>query len=69
MVTVSKYARLNKDELDKVQTLEKQINKIVLAYEPDKQSPYADLNEAQVEKIRALEREFGVTLLAYKTER
>ncbi len=68
MVTVSKYARLNKDELTKLQALEKDIHKIVLAYEPDPQSPYASLTEAQVEKIRALERDLGVILLAYKKE-
>jgi hypothetical protein len=66
MVTVPKYARLNKDALNKVQELEKDIGKVVLAYEPDDQSPYADLNAAQVEKIRALESELQVVILAYK---
>lgn len=66
MVTIPKYARLNKDEVSKLQALEKEINKVVLAYEPDNQSPYADLSEEQVQKIRALEREFRIILLAYK---
>jgi len=69
MVTIPKYANLNKDDVSKIQALEKEINKIVLAYEPDQQSPYAELDKAQVEKIRALERELGVILLAYKTDR
>ena len=66
MVTVPKYARLNKNEITKIQALEKDIGKIVLAYEADNQSPYAELSEAQVERIRALERDLNVVLLAYK---
>jgi hypothetical protein len=66
MVTVPKYARLNKDELSKIQALEKAIGKIVLAYETGQASPYAELDDSQIEKIRALEREFGIVLLAYK---
>lgn len=68
MVTIPKYARLNKDEVTKLQALKKEINKIVLAYEPDNRSPYAELNEAQLQKIRALEQELGVILLAYKPD-
>jgi hypothetical protein len=59
-----KYARLNKDDLNKIQSLEKEMNKIILAYEVD--SPYANLSEAQLEKIRGLEKELNVILLAYK---
>lgn len=69
MATVPNYARLNKDELSKIQTLEKEIKKIVLAYEPEQPSPYAEVNEVQVDKIRTLERELGVILLAYKPTR
>lgn len=65
MVTFSKYAKLNKDELSKVQELEKQIGKIVIAYDNDKSSPYAPLTEDQVQKIRRLEDELGVILLAF----
>lgn len=68
MVTVSKYAKLNKDDLNKVQELEKEISKIVLAYEPGRESPYANLGEGQVKKIRDLEQELGVILLAYKMQ-
>lgn len=67
MLTTAKYARLNKDEINKLQALEKELNKIVLAYEPEPGSPYARLSEDQVQRIRALERELGVVLLAFKS--
>ena len=65
MVTVQKkYAKLNKDDLNKLQTLEKEIGKVILAYEPD--SPYAELSEDQIRRLQQLEKELGVILLAYK---
>ena len=65
MVTIPrKYAQLNKDDLSKIQALEKETNKIILVFE--KESPYAELTEAQVAKIRQLEKELNVILLAYK---
>lgn len=59
-----KYARLNKDDLNKLQSLEKETGKIIIAYE--KESPYADLTEEMVQKIRRLEEELKVVLLAYR---
>ncbi len=65
MVTVQrKYAKLNKDDLSKIQSLEKETGTILVAFEKD--SPYADLTEEQVKKIQQLEKELGVVLLAYK---
>ena len=65
MVAVnSKYARLNKDAISKVQELEKEIGKIVIAYEPE--SIYAPLSEDQLRRIQSLEQELGVILIAYK---
>ncbi len=65
MVTVQrKYAKLNKDDLSKIQELEKQTGTILVAYEKD--SPYASLTDEQVKKIQQLEKELGVILLAYK---
>jgi hypothetical protein len=66
METGPNYAKLKKDDLNKLQTLEKQIGKIVLAYEPQGQSPYEHLSDAQIEKIRNLEKDLNVILLAYK---
>jgi hypothetical protein len=66
MVAVSKYANLNKDELSKLQALEKDIKKIVLAYEDDDESPYASLTDVEVAMIRQVEMDLDVILLAYK---
>lgn len=59
-----KYAKLNKDDLNKIQSLEKETGMILLAYE--KETPYAKLTDEQVQRIQQLEKEMGVVLLAYK---
>lgn len=59
-----KYAKLNKDDLNKLQTLEKETGKIIIAYEQE--SPYAELSEEQVQKVRRLEQELKVVLLAFR---
>lgn len=64
VVVNSKYARLNKDAISKVQALEKEIGKIVIAYESE--SIYADLSEDQLKKIQQLEKDLGIILIAYK---
>ncbi len=65
MVTVQrKYAKLNKDDLNKIQSLDKETGTILVAFEKD--SPYADLTDEQVKKLQQLEKELGVILLAYK---
>lgn len=65
MVAVnSKYARLNKEGITKLQALEKELGKIVIAYENE--SVYADLSPEQLKKMQDLEKELGVILIAYK---
>ncbi len=65
MVTVQrKYAKLNKDDLGKIQSLEKETGTILVAFEKD--SPYANLTDEQVKKIQQMEKDLGVILLAYK---
>ncbi len=65
MVTVQrKYAKLNKDDLNKIQSLEKETGTILVAFEKD--PPYADLTDEQVKKLQQLEKELGVILLAYR---
>jgi hypothetical protein len=59
-----KYARLNKDALNKIQALEKETDTLLVAYE--KETPYAALTDEQVQRIQQLEKELGVILLAYK---
>jgi hypothetical protein len=65
MVTVPrKFAKLNNDDLNKIQSLEKEIGKVILAYEPE--SPYAELKPEEIDKIRKLEIDLKVIILAYK---
>ncbi len=59
-----KFARLNKDDINKLQDLEKETGKVIIAYEPD--STYAKLSEDQLKKIQQMEKELGVILIAYK---
>jgi hypothetical protein len=66
MVTKATYAKLNKDDIHKLQELEHEIGKIVLAYEPTGESPYADLSKEQLEQLKQMEQNWGVLLLAYK---
>jgi hypothetical protein len=66
VVTRVSYAKLNKDDINKLQKLENEIGKIVLAYEPTHESMYATLSDDQVEQLRQLEKAWNVVLLAYK---
>jgi len=59
-----KYANLRKDDLNKIQALEKELGKVLVAYEND--SPFAQLSEEQIENIRQLENELDVILVAFK---
>ena len=65
MVAVNtKYAKLNKEGITKLQELEKELGKIVIAYENE--SVYADLTPDQLKMMQDLENDLGVILIAYK---
>lgn len=65
MVTVnSKYAKLNKEAINKLQALEKEIGSIVIAY--DNEPIFANLTQDQLQKVQQLEKEIGAILIAYK---
>lgn len=65
MVAAStKYARLNKDQITKLQELEKEIGKIIIAYEPV--APIARLTDEQLKRIQELEQELGLILVGYQ---
>ncbi len=66
MVAQISYAKLDKEDVSKLQKLEKETGKLILAYEPTRESPYADLANDQVEQLRKLEKDWNVILLAYK---
>jgi hypothetical protein len=59
-----KYAKLNKDDLNKIQSLEKETGTILVAFEKD--APYAALTDEQVKRVQQLEKDLGVILLAFR---
>lgn len=60
----TKYARLNKDQIGKLQDLEKEIGKVIVAFEPS--VSYANLTEEQLKKVQQVENELGLVLVAFK---
>jgi hypothetical protein len=58
------YANLDEAGLKKVQTLEEQMDSVILVME--RQLPVAKLSDQQVKKIQALEKELGTVLVAYQ---
>lgn len=63
VATNTKYARLNKDQITKLQELEKEIGKVIIAYEPA--TPYARLTEDQLRQIQQVEEQLGIVLVAF----
>jgi hypothetical protein len=57
-------AKITANELDKIQALEQDIGKVVLAVEP--QPRYADLDSSQLNQLRSIEQEMGVTMVAFE---
>ena len=66
MVTSVKPASLDEKELTRVRKLEKELNKVVVVYEP--QVHLAALSPAQVAKLNELEQEWNLVLLAYELQ-
>jgi len=65
MVAAStKYAHLKKDQINKLQELEKELGKVVIAYEPE--PTFARLSEEQLKRVQEVEQELGLILVAYK---
>jgi hypothetical protein len=59
------YANLDENGLKKVQTLEEQMDSVILVME--RQLPFAKLSDEQVKQIEDLEKELGIVLVAYRT--
>ena len=57
-------ARCNDDQFNRINTLEEELNGIVVAYA--KPPVLADLSDAQLAKLRALENQLNLTLLVYR---
>lgn len=59
-----RVARLNKDDIGKLQALEKELGKVVVAFDPP--PAYAELSAEGLRKVQQLEKELGVVLIAMK---
>lgn len=57
-------ADLKGDALDKVQELENELGKVVVAYQPTPR--LAHLSPEQLQRMQQLEVELGIVLLAYE---
>lgn len=58
-----KYPNLTGDQLAKVQQLEREIGRVVVAVEP--QTTPAELTQDQLHRLQEVEKEMGLILLAY----
>jgi hypothetical protein len=58
-----KYPNLSGEQLAKVQRLEREIGRVVVAVEP--QTTTAELSPDQLRRLQEVEREMGLILLAY----
>ncbi|MGQ9723042.1 MAG: hypothetical protein ACUVXA_17165 [Candidatus Jordarchaeum sp.] len=57
-------AKLKKEQITKIQELEKELNVVLVAF--GKPTSFADLSSEQLKRIQNLEKELGLTLLAMK---
>ncbi len=55
--------RLDKNNMDKLQQLEKKLNYCVVAWE--KTPKVADLSDSQIKDLQAVEKEMNAVLVAY----
>jgi len=58
-----KYPNLSGEQLTKLQRLEREIGRVVVAVEP--QTTTAELNQDELRRLQEVEREMGLILLAY----
>jgi hypothetical protein len=59
----TQVAQLDRSRLAKLKKLEKDLGKVVVAFEP--QYRYADLSPDQIRRLQKAEQELGAILLAY----
>jgi hypothetical protein len=57
-------AKLKKDQIAKIQQLEKELDVVLVAFQ--KPTSFADLSPEQLKKVQNLEKDLGLTLLAMK---
>lgn len=59
-----KYANLSTDQLEKINSLEKDMNVCLVAFQEE--NKIAVLENEDINKLKELEKELGVTIVAYK---
>lgn len=64
MTQFYQIASLNKTDLERIQQLEQDLGRHIMAFEPG--LDIADLSDEQLARIKALEEELDVTLLVYQ---
>jgi hypothetical protein len=57
-------AKLNKDQIKKVEDLEKQLDVVLVAFK--RPTTFANLSSEDLKKVQKLEKELGLTILAMK---
>lgn len=63
-VAYLKPAQLDRDRMQKLQSLEKELGSWIVAVEP--QAQVAPLSDDQLRRLQDVERDLGVVLLAYQ---
>lgn len=65
MITEFAPAKVDDNQLEKIQNLEQHLGKIVVAIEPKQQ--FARLTQEQLSELRSAEQELGVVMVAYES--
>ena len=63
MASQYKPATLSDDELEQIKSLEKGLDKVIVAVE--QQPSYADLSDSELAKLKKIEKKLGMVMLAY----
>ncbi len=63
MSTIVKFAALDQGQLDRLHNLERELGRVIVAFEPAVK--LASLSEDEVRQLQATEQELGVVLVAY----
>ncbi len=64
MSTMVKFASLDQRQLDRLHDLERELGKVIVAFEPVVR--LASLSADEIERLKATEQELGVVLVAYE---
>jgi hypothetical protein len=63
MVCLNKLAEVSVPEIKKINTLEKELGVVLMAYKP---LEFAELSTVQVKELQKVEKDIGATVIAYR---